>query len=658
MKRIFKKREKTIEKSFVPILFFLMLTLPVVQVSGIDQASISDNLIETLKIPEGWSKQITGVSKTVQSPEKDLTIYFYKVNISSDFDFSKQSLSLWKQIDPSFSYEEQKKISPPNSEGWDNLTQIVYDIPLKELKVIISISREKDRVAYINLISGSLKAISKRSAQLNTIIKTWKPSSIKGEDYSRVTAKVFKGIIMKYRFNRFIKRLQKESNIPGLAIGIIQDGKVVYKKNFGRTKVTGGQPVNSDTLFMIGSMTKPLTTLMMSKLVHDGKLSWDDPINKFLMNWSLRDKKAAKNMLIRHSACACTGMPRRDLDFIFEIEGVSAEDRMKQMRKMYPTTKPGETFQYSNYLVAAGGFAAAKSYDKTLSLLDSYKKAMSDLVFKPLNMKRTVVINEAPYIKNSAFPHAYDLFLKPQLISTKIEEFTHSIAPAGSVWSNVNDILGYMSLELSVSSLFPNYIDRDNLLIRRKKGVQITDEKSYGLGLFLEDYKGLKIVHHGGNTMGFTSDMFFLPEKNIGAVILANVGAANILLIRVKLLELLFRMDTKVEETLSFRREEIKKNIERAKNKIKPFIKGAKILEGMYSSKELGQMSVYMKGKKLYADFGEFVTELAEIKTSGKNKVFLLISPPWTGGFQMMLEGRRFILPSAQEKYVFERDSD
>ena len=655
---MFKTKGKVITRYFASIFFVLVTVFSFVYISEADQVSASNNLLKSLKIPEGWSKQTNNVLKSMQSPEKDLIIYFYKATISSDFDFSKHSLSLWQQIDPSFSYKEKKKMSPPNSEGWDNLTQIVYDIPLKELKVIISISREKDGVAYINLISGSLKAINKRSAQLNTIIKTWKPKSIKGEDYSHVTAKAFKGIIMKYKFNRFVKRLKKELHIPGLAIGIIQDGQVVYKKGFGKAKITGGLPVNSDTLFMIGSMTKPLTTLMMSKLVYEGKLSWDDPINKFLVSWSLKDKKAAENMLIKHSACACTGMPRRDLDFIFEIEGFSAEDRMKQMKGMSPTTKPGETFQYSNYLVAAGGFAAAKSYDKALSLLDSYKKTMNDLVFNPLSMKRTVVINEAPYIRNSALPHAYDLFLKPQLISTKIEEFTHSVAPAGSIWSNVDDILRYISLELNVSALFPNYIDRDNLFIRRKKGIQITDEKSYGLGLFVEDYKGLQIVHHGGNTMGFTSDMFFLPEKNIGAVILANAGAANILPIRIKLLELLFGMDTKVEETLSFYREEISKNIDRVKDKIKPLIEEVKIFEGRYNSKELGKVSVYMKNKKLYADFGEFVTELAEIKAPGENRVFLLISPPWTGGFQMMLEGRRFILPSAQKEYVFERDSD
>ena len=275
---MFTKKDKTITRYFVSI-FFVLIAFPFIQISNAGQGSNSDNLLEALKIPKGWSKQKVGIFEKIQSPEKDLTIYFYKENISPDFDFSKKSLSLWKRIDPSFSYEEKKKTSPPHSGGWDKLTQIEYDIPLKELKIMISISREKDGIAYINLITGSFKAVSKRSTQLNTIIEAWKPKSIKGEDYSHVRAKAFKGIIMKYRFNRFVKRVKKEFHIPGLAIGIIQDGKVVYKKGFGRARITDGRAVNSDTLFMIGSMTKPLTTLMMSKLVYEGTLSWDDPID-------------------------------------------------------------------------------------------------------------------------------------------------------------------------------------------------------------------------------------------------------------------------------------------------------------------------------------------------------------------------------------------
>ena len=656
--KMFRKKEKVIIKRFVTI-FFIVFALPLAKANSTDQASNLKIITKTLKTPDGWSKQASGVLESVQSPKKDLTIYFHKEAISPDFDFSKKSVDLWKQVDLSFSYEEKKKTSLSNSKGWDKLTQIIYSTPLKEFKIIISIAREKDGVAYINLITGSMAAISKRAAQMNIIIQKWKPESIKDKDYSSVKAKPFKGIV-KHKFNRFVRKLKRELNIPGIAIGIIQDSRIVYKKGFGRTKTVGGQPVNSDTLFMIGSMTKPLTTLMMAKLVHENKLSWDDPIKKLLINWSLKDKKATKNILIKHSACACTGMPRRDFDFIFEIDGISAEDRMKQMKEMSPTTKLGETFQYSNYLVAAGGFAAAKSYEQTLPLLDSYKKAMRDLVFNPLSMKRTVVINKSPYIKNSAFPYSYDLSLKPELISTKIEEFTHSVAPAGSIWSNVDDILRYLSLELNDTQLFPDYINTPILLSRRKSNIKITDKMNYGLGLLVENHRGLEIFQHGGNTMGFSSDMFFIPKKNIGVVILTNTGGASILPIREKLMELLFGMEPDTGTSLFLIKSELKRTFEGIKNNIKPSIHEIKTLEGMYRSKNLGNLNIYTKKGKLYADFDEFITQLVEIKTPGQNRAFLPITPPWnwTGGFQMIRDGNNFILPAAQEKYIFEKVSE
>ena len=250
--------------------------------------------------------------------------------------------------------------------------------------------------------------------------------------------------------------------------------------------------------------------------------------------------------------------------------------------------------------------------------------------------------------------------LKPQLISTKIEEFSHSIAPAGSVWSNVDDILKYLLLELNTTKLFMDYIDMENLLSRRKKGIEIAYQQNYGLGLFVENYKGLEIIHHGGNTMGFSSDMFFIPNKNIGAVILTNTGGAHILPIREKLLELLFGIDTKVEAFFASNKKEIERTVKKIKDSIKPSIHKIETFEGVYRSKNLGKLSIYMENGKLYADFGEFITQLAEIKTPGPSRVFLPVSPPWswTGRFQMIKDGNNFILPAAQEKYVFKRDSE
>jgi CubicO group peptidase (beta-lactamase class C family) len=618
----------------------------------------SENIISKIELPDGWSRSTDDIPVVI-APEGDLKMYFFKVKLEHHFDFSQKSLELWKSIDPSFSYKEQRKASPPSTEGWDKITQIVYDTPAEDSKIVLSVLREKDGELFLNLITSSMATIGKRGPQMSTILDSWKPESIKKEDFSKVEAKKFSGNMEK-KFEDFLKKTKKDLKLPGFAIGIVQDGKVVYKKGFGKTKVSNGKTINSDTLFMIGSTTKTLSTLLMSKLISDGKMNWNDRINLHLKDWSLSEVKDSDMMLMKHSACACTGMPRRDLDFIFEIDGITPEQRMLQMKGMSPTTKPGETFQYSNYLVAAGGFAAAKAFNPKLNLENAYKQAMQQLVFKPLKMTRSKVINTTPYVKNSAFPHSYNLSLRPELISTKLEEFANSVAPAGSVWSNVDDMVKYLSYELSNGEIYPDYITKDNLLLRRKKGVKITDDMNYGLGLFVGNNKGVEIFHHGGNTLGFTSDMFFIPSKGIGVVTLINLGSANTFRssVKKKLLELFFGMDNKVDAGIAYYKKESKKSIKKLKSKIKPSISGKTTLLGKYKSNELGKLRLFIKSEKLYADFGEFTSLVKEKVSTGSKRIFLLMSSPWMGSFELIYDNGNFILDGGQKKYTFSKRAE
>lgn len=609
----------------------------------------------SFKIPEGWQKGTATKFEKLTAPEKDLVIYFHKEQVTDKFDLSQKSLSLWKQINPDFSYKELQTTTPPSKE-WDKVTQIIYQVPEEDAKVILTLLRVKDGVGYFSLLESSTSTLNKRTAQMMQVLESWKPSSIKDEDFSKVQAKNFANV--EKDFEKFLTDSMQDLKVPGFSIGIVQDGKIVYQKGFGTTNVNGGQPIDNETLFMIGSTTKPLTTLLISKLVNDGKLNWDDPISKNLKGWHLKDKGVSKTFLMKHSACACTGMPRRDLDFIFDIEGVSAEKRMEQMAAMTPTTKHGETFQYSNYLVAAGGFSAAKAYAPSLPLEKAYIKAMQNLVFNPLGMDQTLVENTNPYRKNSAFPHSYDLELKPRTISTKLEEFANSVAPAGSVWSNSTDMLKYIQFELSKGKNAPNYIKEENLLARRVKGVPITKDMSYGLGLMVRDYKGINVIEHGGNTMGFTSEMLFLPEKNIGITMLVNMGSANgfTRALRGKFFELMFGMDTKADESLEFYEKERVKNVKLLTGLIKDNIQQPESLIGKYASKELGKLSIYRKRGDLIADFGEFSSVVKEKKDPGKKRVFVLTSPPWGGSFSLIEEKNGFTInDGAQTQYLFKK---
>jgi CubicO group peptidase (beta-lactamase class C family) len=636
-------------------IFWMALFLLGTSSCGSINVSVDKDIAENIKLPENWTKMVES-TPVVIAPEGDLKIYFYELELIKDFDFSQKSEELWEGIDPSFNYKEKRKVSPPSTDGWDKVTQIVYDTPAEDSKIILSLLREKEGRGYLNLIESSVATIEKRGAQLSTLVNSWKPSTIGKKDFSNIPAKKFSHDIKK-NFEEFLIQTKKDLNLPGFAVGIVQDGQVVFSKGFGKTKFNGNEDVSSDTLFMIGSTTKSLTTLLMSKLITDGTISWDDRVNSHLRGWELQDSKATELMLMKHTACACTGMPRRDFDFIFEIDGVSPEERMKQMSGMAPTTSSGETFQYSNYLVAAGGYAAAKAYAPTMELEKAFTKAIKENVFKPLGMKRSEVINTVPYVENSAYPHAYNLELKPELISIKLDESPNSVAPAGSIWSNIDDMTEYLKFELSNGGSKPGYISQEDLLLRRKKGIKITDELNYGLGLFVENKNGIEIFHHGGNTLGFTSDMFFIPSRGLGVVVLVNMGSANTFRTSVKnkLLELFFEMDNQVDEGIAFYLQESKKNMKNLQLKLKPSIENQSQLLGEYNSTELGKMNVFQESDQVVADFGEFRSVLKEINDPGENKVLVLMSTPWRGSLQLIFNGSDFVLDGGQKKYTFNR---
>ena len=145
---------------------------------------------------------------------------------------------------------------------------------------------------------------------------------------------------------------------------MIQDGKIVLEKGLGVRDASGSDPVTPATLFMIGSMTKPLTSLMMARLVDRGSFTWDTPVKKLSPSFALGDPAATDMATMAHTVCACTGLPRSDMEFIFESKGATPESRMELLKTMKPTTGFGETFQYSNLMVATGGYVAAKDGGK------------------------------------------------------------------------------------------------------------------------------------------------------------------------------------------------------------------------------------------------------------------------------------------------------
>jgi CubicO group peptidase (beta-lactamase class C family) len=148
-------------------------------------------------------------------------------------------------------------------------------------------------------------------------------------------------------------------NVPGAAVAVIHGGDVGYLRGFGVKELGGTEPVTPDTLLMIGSITKPMTTTLAAALVDDGRLSWDTRLIDLLPQFAAGDRTLTGRLTVRDAFCNCSGLPGRDLERYFESGKLTPEAALTALAGVPPIAPFGKQFIYSNPLIAAGGYAVA-----------------------------------------------------------------------------------------------------------------------------------------------------------------------------------------------------------------------------------------------------------------------------------------------------------
>lgn len=612
-----------------------------------------------ITLPVDWTIVRKGDPVSVAGPESDLIVSFLARTFEEEIE--RLVRAAWQEIEPGFDLPFRQKVEMPTADGWDKTIQIAYDTPASESRMAFAIVRVLGSRAYISLIDGTKAAFSRRMAQIVELANAWKPAALKEPSLADITPKAF-GEDEQKALSDFVASAAHHIGIPGVALALVQHGRTVYADGFGLCRGGENHPVTPNTRFMIGSSTKPLTTLMMARLVDMGRFAWTTPVIDVLPDFALADAEVTRKLEMRHTVCACTGMPRRDLDLLFRFRGVRPEDRIAEMRRMSPTTGLGETFQYSNYLVAAGGFAAAHSYAPDLPLGDAYDLAMRQLVFEPLGMQQTSVlcIDSAA----DAAPHGCDLDGNCVPIDPVLENFADAVAPAGSVWSTVLDMARYLSCELrnGLNDSGKAVVSPENLLARRRSAVKIDGKSSYGLGLMLTQQQGLTQVNHGGNTLGFSADMFFFPEHNIGMVVLTNLRAANLFLasIQQRLVEVLFGAESRAEAMVTGAKKAIDNALERARQRVKTDRASTAWISsfvGRFASEELGPACISPNGEGFRIEFESWFSDLGVEEQSSESRQIVLTSPPWLGDLRLQVseDPNTLVLDGGQTRYKFVR---
>ena len=407
--------------------------------------------------------------------------------------------------------------------GWEAVTQLVYESTTRQQRAMVAVALKKRGVWYLALIDGTKAALDRRSGALNVAIGSLKAPGIEEESFAGKQSRTLDaGRIA--TLDAFTEQARQSLHVPGVALALIQGGKVIHARGFGVRQAGRPAAVTPDSLFLVGSITKSMTTLMMGVLVDRGLLGWDTPVTKLMPSFALGDAEATRRLTLQHTVCACTGLPRQDLEFLFEYRGITPEQRMAEMRSMKPTTRFGEAFQYSNPMGSAGGFIAAHTLHPKQPLGRAYDHAMQALVFGPLGMKASTFDFEVAQRRDHAMPHGYDLQLSYVPLPLDVELWLPSVRPAGGAWSSARDMARYVLAHL-LKGQTPEgrrVISEANLAHRYQPQVKISDKMSYGLGLITEDKTGIPCISHTNNTAGFTTEIFFFPSINIKTIILTN----------------------------------------------------------------------------------------------------------------------------------------
>ena len=608
--------------------------------------------------PKDWSIRVKGPATILEAPEGDSWVALVDVEAKTQ---DEALAAAWQDYKPDAKWPLKVSNDLPDRDGWSRRRAYDYQTSPNEKRGVDAVVYYSGSSWTVVIVDVANAVAGKRSAQLALIFSRLLPKGYSRESFAGKKANTLDQARIG-ELGRFVEQGQRVLGVPGVGLGVVQDGKVVFAGGFGVKELGGTEKPDGDTLFMIASNTKAMTTLLLAKLVDEHRITWDTPVTKLLPTFKLGDAATTRSLLVKHLICACTGMPRQDLEWIFDYGKMTPESTMALLGTMQPTSKFGELFQYSNLMAAAAGYTGAHVIHPDMELGTAYDSAMQSYVFDPLGMKETTFNMKLAFSRNHAGSHSPDTDGKTARAMTAINDAVIPARPAGGAWSSVNDMLKYVSMELAEGKLpdGTTYISKEPLLERRAPQVSIGKDVTYGMGLMVDTTYGVRVVHHGGDLVGYHSDMMWLPQQNVGLVILTNADPGWLLRdrIRRKLLELLFDGRAEAEALLNADAKSFYADLaaERKLMTIPAEANESAKLAKHYANASLGEITVNTSEASTVFDFGEWKSEVASRKNPD-GTISFITTVPGELGFEFVVgsEAKRTLtIRDAQHEYVFE----
>ncbi|MGA9474505.1 MAG: serine hydrolase domain-containing protein, partial [Terriglobales bacterium] len=317
-------------------------------------------------------------------------------------------------------------------------------------------------------------------------------------------------------FDAYVQKVMSDWKVPGAAIVIVKDGKVVLSKGYGLRDVKNNLPVTEQTLFPIASITKSFTVATLGTLASEGKLDWDKPVREYLPDFRLSDDVLTARVTPRDLVTHRTGLPRHDATWY--RSDLTREDMYSRLRYLEPNRDLRREFQYNNLMFMTAGYMAGKLAGST------WEDAVSTRIFKPLGMTSSNFDFGASFKSAADVAHPYRKDDNEVAHEAPIYPGDPALGPAGAIVSNLSDMTQYLLMYLNhgkhgdqqiISQADIRQMTTPQMVIRSSDVDPEIGYANYGMGLFVTTYRGHKYVQHGGNLDGFSLLISFLPDDNI-----------------------------------------------------------------------------------------------------------------------------------------------
>lgn len=576
----------------------------------------------SLQVPAGWTTTEEAGGLRVTSTEGGIHVFLIVV---PDIVVTPENPSggpeeaiaqAWTVVRPELSFEPVEVLTPPSQPGVDHTLLVNYD--LGDPNVIHqALAQTVGSDVHLMLIEAQLGELQRRNSQLQIVASSYTITAVEEVDLTGVEPRRVTEVVAE--LEEFIGFAMEGFSVPGAAVAIVQDGEVVYQRAFGEVEAGSGEPLTTITQMMIGSTTKTLTSLLIAQLVDDGTITWDTPVVSVLPQFAVADPELTETITFRNLLCACTGVPRRDLELLFNSAELTAEAIVESLESFEFFTEFGEAFQYSNQLVATAGFAAAAANGAEFGeLMAGYEAMLAERVTQPIGMLDTTFSFEEVRARGQhATPHQQAFTSGAyEPIDLSHEEMLIPVAPAGALWSTLEDMGRYLQTVMArgVTPDGERIVSEDNLLVTWEPQVPVSATESYGLGWMVGEYRGLRWIYHGGNTVGFTSEFTFLPDVDVGIVVLTNAQGSNTFngLVELRLIELLFDQPAEAIAQAEFAIELSQSSLEQARERLQERVQreDAEPFLGTYANAALGTITLEWDEDQLIMDAGEFRTQI------------------------------------------------